>query len=99
MIPGNRRLSGHQELAVCQYLDCLDNIGLPARHFMITHFANAILRRSHPADSDDPPSQESIGPAAFWNDIRNICFVSKGFKKSTERMHKTLILFKVASKI
>ena len=53
-IPGNRRLSGHQELAVCQYLDRLNNIGLPARHFMITHYANAILRRSHPADSDDP---------------------------------------------
>ena len=30
MIPGNRKLSGHQELAVCQYLDQLDNIGLPA---------------------------------------------------------------------
>jgi hypothetical protein len=29
-IPGNRRLSKHQELAVCQYLDRLDNIGLPA---------------------------------------------------------------------
>ena len=30
VIPGNRKLSGHQELAVCQYLDHLDNIGLPA---------------------------------------------------------------------
>ena len=35
-IPGNRRLNEHQELAICQYLGCLDNIGLPTRLFMIT---------------------------------------------------------------
>ena len=59
MISGNRKLSEHQELAICQYLDRLDKIGLPARRFMITDCANAILRRSHPADSNDPPPQVS----------------------------------------
>ena len=58
-LAGNRKLSQHQELAVCEYLDRLDNIGLPARHFMITYCANAILRRSHPADSNNPPPQVS----------------------------------------
>ena len=57
MTPSNRRLSNHQELAVCQYLDRLDNIGLPARRLMVTDCANAILRRSHPADSVNPPPQ------------------------------------------
>ena len=57
MTPGNKRLSNHQELALCQYLERLDNIGLHARRFMITDCANAILRRSHLADSVNPPPQ------------------------------------------
>ena len=59
MISGNRKLSEYQELAICQYLDRLDNIGLPARRSMITDCANAIPRHSHLADSIDPPPQAS----------------------------------------
>ena len=76
-------MSEYQELAICQYLDRLDNIGLPARRFMITGCANAILRRSHPADPIDPPPQVSIGHAAFWNDTRSILSglnISNGFQ-------------------
>ena len=38
-ISDNRRLCEHQELAICQYLDYLDNIGLPAHRLMITDCA------------------------------------------------------------
>ena len=58
-ISGNRRLSEHQELEICQYLDHLDNTGLSARRFMIAECANAISRRSHLADLDGPPPQVS----------------------------------------
>ena len=51
-IPGNGRLSKHQESAVYQYLDRLYDIGLPAHLFVITDYGNAILRHSHQADSD-----------------------------------------------
>ena len=53
IVPANRKLQEHQELAVCSYLDRLDKIGIPARTFMITGCANSILRRA--ADGLGPP--------------------------------------------
>ena len=45
----SRKFSDAQELAVCQYLDRLDEIGMSARHFMVTKCANALelLLRSY----------------------------------------------------
>ena len=53
IVPANRKLREHQELAVCSYLDRLDKIGIPARTFMITGCVNSILRRA--ADGLGPP--------------------------------------------
>ena len=56
----NRKLREDQELAVCQYLNRLDKIGLSARLPMVTNYANAILRRSHTTGGDtslSPPPQ------------------------------------------
>ena len=52
---GNRRLSDAQELALCQYLDCLDAIGLSARMSLLIGAANAILRLHHTDESNPPP--------------------------------------------
>ena len=51
--PGNRKWGENQELAVCQYLDRLNTIGLPAHLFMITDCANAILRAAMTAMESD----------------------------------------------
>ena len=54
----NQKLREDRELAVCQYLDRLDKIGLSARLPMVTNCANAILRRNHTAgDTTNPPPQ------------------------------------------
>lgn len=54
--PGNnKRLSIEQELALCEYLDRLDEMGTPARIPMIESGANSILRRMHPDDQPGPP--------------------------------------------
>lgn len=58
LIPGNRKLSVGQELAVCEYIDRLDEIGLPARDPMITACANSILRRSHVGEGKPPVVSE-----------------------------------------
>jgi len=43
--PGtNLKLTEDQELAVCQYLDCLDSIGTSVRQQMVAGCANAILQ-------------------------------------------------------
>lgn len=53
--PGsNHRLSDDQELAVCQYLDRMDNIGTSARLQMVTSCANTILRNAHTSPSPPP---------------------------------------------
>jgi len=43
----NHRLTDDQELAVCQYLDRLDNISTSARLQMVTGCANDILQYGH----------------------------------------------------
>ena len=55
MTLGSRRLRKYQEfkLAVCQYLNRLDYIGLPARLFMIMDCANVILQGSYDHDGND----------------------------------------------
>ena len=54
VVPWNRKLKEHEELAVCSYLDRLDKVGLHARLFMISDCANGILRRAH-VDEGPPP--------------------------------------------
>ena len=54
MVPWNRKLKEHEELAICAYLDRLDKIGLYTRLFMIADCANAVLRRAH-VDEGSPP--------------------------------------------
>ena len=43
----NRKPSDTQGLAVCQYLNRLDEIGMSARHFMVIKCANAVLFSSY----------------------------------------------------
>jgi hypothetical protein len=52
VIAHNRELSEDQELAVCGFLDHLDEIGLPTRISMITNCANAILQHAHQPTTD-----------------------------------------------
>ncbi|RPA89027.1 hypothetical protein L873DRAFT_1723712 [Choiromyces venosus 120613-1] len=55
--PGtNKILSSDQELAVCQYLDRLDNIGTNARLQILIGCANAILQNAHSGSSPAPPA-------------------------------------------
>ncbi len=54
-----QKLSVEQELAVCHYLNRLDQIGAAARRPMLTHCANAILRRSHDNTTTSAPT---VGP-------------------------------------
>jgi hypothetical protein len=59
-VPGpNKRLSEDQELAVCLYLDRLDDIGTCARKKMVTSCANAILADAHEDPNTEPPL---VGP-------------------------------------
>ena len=53
--PTNRKLSSAQELAICQYLDRLDQIGIAARENMLPSAANAFLCRTH-SDPNTPPT-------------------------------------------
>ena len=43
IIPGNRRLKEHQELAVCSYLGRLDKLEIPVHTPTIADYANSIL--------------------------------------------------------
>ena len=43
VVPWNRKLNEHEELAVCTYLDRLDKIGLHARLSMIANCTNGVL--------------------------------------------------------
>ena len=51
----NLRLNLAQELALCQYLDTLDKVGISTRRRMLINCANSILQASHP-DSTSPPT-------------------------------------------
>ena len=55
VVPWNRKLKEHEELAVCTYLNRLDKIGLHARLFMIADCAKGVLRRAHVGEG--PPLQ------------------------------------------
>jgi len=61
VVPRNRKLKEHEELAVCAYLDRLDEIGLHARLFMIADRANAVLRRAHVDEGSPPQVSEHWG--------------------------------------
>jgi hypothetical protein len=52
VITHNRKLSEDQELAVCGFLDHVDEMGLPARIPIITNCANAILQHAHQPTTD-----------------------------------------------
>ena len=52
---GNKRFSKAQKLALCQYLDWLDTIRLPARILMLVGAANAIIQMSCSNDSNSFP--------------------------------------------
>ena len=58
IIPSNRKLKEHQELAVCSYLDRLDKLGIPVHTPTITGYANSILRRAHGGDGPPPVVSE-----------------------------------------
>ena len=58
-IPANRRLSPAEELAICDYIDRLDQLGLCVRPPILRNCANVILSRSYEADDDSPPT---VGP-------------------------------------
>ena len=55
----NKTLTDDQELAVCHYLDRMDQTGISARPRMLRSVANSILARNHD-ESDIPPPL--IGP-------------------------------------
>ena len=54
----NKKLNEGQELALCHYLDRLDESGVSARPPMLRGAANSILERAH-GDSTIPPSTVS----------------------------------------
>ena len=51
----NKKLNDSEELALCHYLNRLDESGVSARRQMLQSAANTILKRSH-SDSIDPSS-------------------------------------------
>jgi hypothetical protein len=61
----NKALSDDQELAICHYLDRLDQIGLPARIRTITACANAILQQSK-STSMDADANEKPTVSKMW---------------------------------
>ena len=64
-LPPNRKPTAEQELALCQYLDQLDAIGIPARIPMITSAANSILRRCHIDQAIPPPTVSHMWTKRF----------------------------------
>ena len=91
MVPWNRKLEEHGDLAACACLDCLDKLGLHAL-FMIADYANAVLRRAH-VNGGPPPQVGEHWARRFWNDTLSILCANNQSKRSTERKHKTLISF------
>jgi len=61
----NRKLSPDQELALCQYWNRLDEIGLPARCRHIGSYANAILARAHHDSSTPAPTISRMWTGRF----------------------------------
>ena len=59
VVPWNRKLKEHEELAVCTYLNRLDKVGLHARLFMIADCANGVLRRAHVGEGPPPTPTNS----------------------------------------
>ena len=55
----NKTLTDDQELAVCHYLDRMDQTGISARPRMLRGVANSILARNHDQPDTPPPL---IGP-------------------------------------
>ena len=53
-IPSNRALSTAQELAVCQYLDQMDQGGLKARRKSVAITANTIFKQNHSGRTPAP---------------------------------------------
>ena len=56
----NRKLTADQELGLCQYLDRLDELGIPPRYRHISSYANSILLGVHTDTAEPPPT---VGPA------------------------------------
>ena len=61
----NKKLNDAQELALCHYLDRLDESGISARRQMVQSTANSILQRSHSDSSDDPPTVSKMWTSRF----------------------------------
>ncbi len=60
-----KRLSEEQELALCHYLDRLDQVGAAARRPMLMHCANALLQQSHNDLTNPPPTIGRNWPQRF----------------------------------
>lgn len=69
MVAHNRSLSEAQELAICQYLDCLDRGGPTARNKQLEQAANVLLKKDQ--------LLVHIGPADFYRDILSILCENK----------------------
>jgi len=61
----NRRLFTDQELALCQYLDRLDELGIPPRFCHISSYANSILLEVQTDSADAPPKVSSTWTRRF----------------------------------
>jgi len=64
-IAPNRKLSQDEELALCQYLNRLDEIGVPARYRQIGSYANEILARAHTDSSIPVPTVSHMWTRRF----------------------------------
>ena len=53
-VPASRKLSPAEEVAVCRYIDRLDQLGLCVRPPMLRNCANVILARNHNGNSPPP---------------------------------------------
>lgn len=61
----NRKLSDAEELAICQYLDRLDQIGTSVRYSMIENCANFLLKCNHQDLTTSPPTVSAKWPQRF----------------------------------
>ena len=61
----HRKLFDAEEVAVCQYLDRLDHLGIPARPSMLLNYANVIFRQSQIDTTSPPPTVSEKWPGQF----------------------------------
>lgn len=61
----NKKLNDSKKLALCHYLNRLDESGVSARRQMLQSAANTILKRSHGDSNDPPPTVSKMWTARF----------------------------------